>query len=141
MDVPRRWSDQLDGIAWLPRLIDKARMAQTGRLGAYLFGQSPFDRALLERLGATTPEFAAIVAASPTDDDVLRALRARGFDEARLRRWSARLPRTARFYTYLWDVDDGYVRPNAFVAFGLRVWRSVFERPVMGLLRVVLKAP
>ena len=139
--VPRRWRDQLDGIAWLPRLIDKARMADAGTLGNYLFGHSPFDRALLERLGVTTEQFASIVRSSVSDIDVLRALRARGFDEARVRRWSDRLPRTARFYTYLWDLDDGYVQPNRLLTACVRVWRVTLERPVMALLRLVLKAP
>ena len=65
LSTPRRWSDAADGIRWLPRMIDKARMASSGALGAYLFGHSPIDRALLTRLGVTTDEFAAIVAASP----------------------------------------------------------------------------
>jgi hypothetical protein len=138
--VPRRWSESLDGIAWLPRLIDKARMANDGELGAYLFGHSPFDRALLVRLGTTTDEFAAIVAGSSSDADVLATLRGRGFDEPRVRRWSARLPHTARFYTFLWDVDDGYVKPGVFGQTVLGVWRGI-ERPVMGLLRVIFKKP
>jgi len=138
--VPRRWNVALDGIAWLPRLIDKARMARSGHLGAYLFGHSPFDRALLERLGATTDEFAAIVAGAASDDDVLAALRARGFDEARLRSWSARFPHSARFFTYLWDIDDGYVRPGIVGRTALSVWRGI-ERPVMGFLRVIFTAP
>jgi len=115
-------------------------MAQRGELGAYLFGQSPFDRALLKRLGTTTAEFAAIVASAPADADVLAALRARGFDEARVKRWSARLPHTARFYTYLWDVDDGYVRPGIVMRTALSVWRRI-EHPVIGLLRAIFKAP
>jgi hypothetical protein len=138
--VPRRWSDTLDGIAWLPRLIDKARMSQSGSLGTYLFGHSPFDAALLGRLGTSTDEFAAIVDGATSDDDVLAKLRARGFDEAGVRRWSQRLPRLARFYTYLWDVDDGYVRPRAGGAVVLALWRAI-ERPVIAILRVVFKRP
>lgn len=138
--VPRRWSDTLDGIAWLPRLIDKARMAQSGALGAYLFGHSPFDAALLKRLGTTTEEFGAIVASATSDAAVLAALRSRGFDEARLALWSARLPYTARFYTLIWDVDDGYVNPNLAGRAALAIWRAV-ERPVMGAVRLIRKRP
>ena len=138
--VPRRWSETVDGIAWLPRLIDKARMAQAGSLGAYLFGHSPFDAAMLDRLGTTTDEFAAIVARTSNDAEVLAALRARGFDEARVRRWSARLPRTARFYAPLWDLDDGYAKPNVAGRVLLRAWRLV-EAPVMALLRVIVRRP
>ena len=116
-------------------------MAQSGTLGSYLFGHSPFDAALLKQLRMTTAEFAAVVAASASDGEVLEALRGRGFDEAAVRRWSARLPRSARFYTYLWDVDDGYIRPNVVVRWCLVVWRAVFERPAMGLLRRLFTAP
>jgi hypothetical protein len=138
--VPRRWSDTIDGIRWLPRLIDKAKMARFGTLGACLFGHSPFDAGLLRRFGVTTGEFAAIVAASHDDDAVLSALRARGFDEARVRRWSARLPASARFYIPIWDADDGYVKGGAFLAALVGAWRFV-ERPLMGLVRAIRKAP
>lgn len=138
--VPRRWNETLDGIAWLPRLIDKARMSNEGVLGAYLFGHSPFDRALLTRLGATTEEFAAIVAGSDTDAEVLATLRGRGFDEACVRRWSARFPQTARYFIHLWDFDDGYVKPGIVGKTVLLAWRGI-ERPVMGLLRIIFKKP
>lgn len=138
--VPRRWSDKIDGIRWLPRLIDKARMADAGTLGTYLFGQSPFDAALLRRLGTTTEEFGAIVAQSTDDDAVMARLRARGFDDARVRRWSDRLTRSAYFYIPLWDLDDGYKKPRGIGVAGLALWRVV-ERPVIAILRAVLRAP
>jgi uncharacterized protein DUF5069 len=140
LSAPRRWSDELEGIRWLPRLIDKARMAQSQRLGAYLFGHSPFDAALLRRLGVTTKDFASIVNASADDAAVLAALRARGFDEARVRRWSDRLPDAVRFYAPIWDIDDGYVRPNALGRAMIAVWRGI-ERPTMALVRLVLRSP
>ncbi len=115
-------------------------MAKAGELGAYLFGHSPFDRALLTRLGVTTDEFGAIVAGCDTDAEVLATLRGRGFDEARVRRWSARLPHTARLYIHIWDVDDGYVKPGIVGKAALTVWRGI-ERPVIGLLRFIFKKP
>jgi hypothetical protein len=138
--VPRRWNETLDGIRWLPRLIDKARMERSGRLGAYLFGHSPFDAALLRRMRVTTDEFAKIVDASPDDQSVLLALRAKGFDEARVRRWSDRLPTSARLYTSIWDADDGYTSLNPFGRALLAIWRGV-ERPIMALVRAIRKVP
>jgi hypothetical protein len=138
--APRRWSDEIDGIRWLPRLIDKAKMESGGALGAYLFGHSPIDRGLLTRLGVTTGEFAAIVAASPDDAAILAALRLRGFDEARVRRWSARLPRPYQVFIRIIDVDDGYVAPSPFARFCLRGFRAV-EHGVMGLVRRISPAP
>jgi hypothetical protein len=140
LSTPRRWSDAADGIRWLPRMIDKARMASSGALGAYLFGHSPIDRALLTRLGVTTDEFAAIVAASPDDAAVLSALRMRGFDEARVRRWSDRLPKPYQVFIRVGDIDEGYVQPSSFGRIFLRAFRAV-EHGLMGLVRLVIPAP
>lgn len=137
---PRRWSDELDGIRWLPRLIDKAKMDSGGAIGAYLFGHSPIDRALLKRLAVTTAEFATIVAASPDDAAVLAALRSRGFDEARVRRWSDRLPAPYQVFIRIIDIDDGYVAPSTLGRFFLRVLRSV-EHGLMAFVRRISPAP
>ena len=72
--VPRRWNTELDGIRWLPRLIDKARMQHRGELGSYLLGHSPVDHALLTRMGVTTAEFSEIVRQAPDDGAVPRAV-------------------------------------------------------------------
>ncbi|HEY5425095.1 MAG TPA: DUF5069 domain-containing protein, partial [Candidatus Tumulicola sp.] len=96
-------------LYWLPRLIDKARAAMAGRLGTYLFGQSPIDRGLLGALGLSHREFAAIVKNARDDDAVLAALAAR--DPAalgRARAWSDRLSATHRPFLWILDVDDGY---------------------------------
>ena len=139
--VPRRWSDEVDGIRWLPRMIDKARMRDRGELGSYLLGHSPVDYALLKRAGVTTEEFAEIVRGAPDDQAVLAALRARGgWDEARVRRWSGRFPSTYRLYIRMWDVDEGYARPTVLGAMARTILRSV-ERPAMALVRRVRRAP
>ncbi|HEY4439034.1 MAG TPA: DUF5069 domain-containing protein [Candidatus Elarobacter sp.] len=138
--IPRRWTVELDGIRWLPRMIDKARMRERGELGTYLLGHSPVDFALLTRLGVTTEEFAAIVNDAPGDDDVLAALRARGFDEARVRRWSESFPRRYRHYILMWDLDEGYRRPTTVQAVAIAAFRP-FERPAMALLRFARRAP
>lgn len=131
--APRRWSDDVDGIRWLPRLIDKARLWNRGVLGAYLFGHSPIDRALLSRLGIATDDFAAIVAASPDDGGVLAALRSRGFDEVAVRRWADRLPKPYHVLLRLIDLDEGYVEPSRFD----RAWMSAFRSAESGLMRLV----
>ena len=107
---PRRWSEELGGIRWLPRLVDKARAARAGTLGDYLFGQSPMDRALLRRLGLRHRELYELVGRPNDDAAVGAALRERvaeGVEEAR--RWSAELPRRHRLFLWLIDVDDGYL--------------------------------
>lgn len=138
--VPRRWNTEVDGIRWLPRLIDKARMQQRGELGNYLLGHSPVDRALLTRMGLTTEQFSEIVRQAPDDAAVLAAIRARGFDEARVRRWSERFTSTYRTYILMWDIDEGYVRPNGVQALGLALFKPL-EGVAMALLRRVRRAP
>jgi hypothetical protein len=138
--VPRRWNTELDGIRWLPRLIDKARMQHRGELGNYLLGHSPVDHALLTRIGLTTEQFSEIVRQSPDDAAVLDAIRAHGWDEARVRRWSARFTSTYRTYIVLWDIDEGYVRPTGVQALGLAMFKPL-EGAAMSALRLIRRAP
>jgi hypothetical protein len=122
-------------------MIDKARMRSRGQLGSYLLGHSPVDHGLLTRAGVSTEQFAAMVDAAGGDDAVLAALRAHdGWDEARVRRWSERFTVTYRRYIVLWDLDEGYLRPNAFQAFGMAVFRPI-EGATMALVRRVRRAP
>ncbi len=116
-------------------------MRERGRLGSYLLGHSPVDRAFLKRAGVSTEEFAAIVRASPDDDAVLTALRVRNsWNEASLRRWSARFPATYRFLIPLWDMDEGYQPRNPLQAFGFTVFRPI-EGAAMALFRLIRRAP
>ena len=107
---PRRWSDRVDGIRWMPRLIDKTRAALAGTLGDYLYGHSPVDRGLLRALGVRYREFSRIVNDAPDDAAVLAALQARSPKSvARARAWSARLPFTHSLFLLALDIDDGYL--------------------------------
>ncbi len=106
---PRRWSEELAGIKWLPRLIDKARAAIAGTLGDYLYGQSPLDRSLLRTLGLSYADFTDIVRGAKDDDEVLAALERNSSDKlATARAWSERLTRRHGFLLFLIDLDDGY---------------------------------
>jgi len=136
---PRRWTEELGGVRWLPRLVDKARMANRGELGVYLFGHSPVDIGLLHRLRMTTREFADVVAASPDDDAVLAALRARRWDEERLTRWSKRLPLRHPWIIGLIDRDEGYA-PMGRWTVPIVAFRAT-EGFWMRLVRLVVKAP
>lgn len=136
---PRRWNQEIGGIKWLPRLIDKTRAALAGTLGAYLYGQSPVDRALLRALAIRYRDFTRIVSNAATDDDVFREVFARSPDGVeRAREWSRTMPRRYRVLMFLLDVDDGYldawywkalraptnVAANAFTAAVKRIWPS-----------------
>lgn len=121
---PRRWSEELGGIRWLPRLIDKSRAAIAGTLSDYWYGHSPIDRGLLNALGLSYGEFTGIVrAAGDNDEAVLAALEKKvpeGVERART--WSDRLPQRQRWILFLIDLDDGY---------------NPALRPVRGIVRAI----
>jgi DNA-binding MarR family transcriptional regulator/quercetin dioxygenase-like cupin family protein len=72
---PRELDEQLEGYAWLPRMLDKARATLAGTAGRYQFG-CPVDHTCLARLGIE-PELVLDLAARHADDrDFLDALRA-----------------------------------------------------------------
>ena len=139
--IPRRWNVQVEGICWLPRMIDKARMSANGALGAYLIGNSPVDKALMRRMNVTTQDFVRIAVDHTDDAAVLAALRARpGFDEARVQRWAGRFTVRYRLFIRLWDLDEGYARPTFLQRLAIGAYRRV-ERFFSALVRVISPAP
>jgi hypothetical protein len=106
---PRRWNDTLDGVPWLPRLIDKARAVDAGTLGTYLYGQSPTDHSLLRALGLNHRRFLELVGSCADDAAVLAALAARDPQAIpRAREWGADLGRQHGWFFFILDIDDGY---------------------------------
>lgn len=71
----------LDGYAWLPRMIDKARAARAGTLGDAVH-PCPVDRRTLKHLGVAFEDFSAIIGRTETDEQVLAELRALGIPSA-----------------------------------------------------------
>jgi hypothetical protein len=49
-EAPRGLDAQLEGYAWLPRMLNKARASLAGTAGSYLFG-CPVDHTCMARLG------------------------------------------------------------------------------------------
>jgi hypothetical protein len=107
---PRRWNAEIDGVRWLARLADKARAANSGTLGTYLYGHSPFDNALLGALRLDHDAFARIVASTASDAELAGALRACDPELRRARTWSAAFPNRFGWFMSLLDIDDGYRR-------------------------------
>jgi len=72
---------ELEGYAWIPRMLDKARATIAGTQGRYLFG-CPVDHTCMARLGIA-PELVLELAGRHDDDrDVLAALQERGIPSA-----------------------------------------------------------
>ena len=79
---PRALDAELDGYAWLPRMLDKARATLAGTSGSYLFG-CPIDHTCMARLNIS-PELLLDLARRYADDqDVMNALRGHGVPSAR----------------------------------------------------------
>jgi hypothetical protein len=113
---PRRWNAAVDGVIWLPRLIDKARAQDAGTLGLYLYGQSPVDASLLRAGRIGYDDVIEAVRSSPDDAGVLAALERRAPGAtARMRAWSAKPPLQARIIFAWNDVDEGYAPPGPLV--------------------------
>src|SRR3954452_9286920 len=71
----------LEGYAWLPRMIDKARAARAGTLGDAVH-PCPVDRRCLAHLGVSFADFSAVIARTSSDAEVLDGLRALGIPTA-----------------------------------------------------------
>ena len=76
-EAPRGFEAELDGYAWLPRMLDKARANLAGTAGSYLFG-CPVDHTCMARLGIAPELVLDLAARHPDDHAVLDALRAHG---------------------------------------------------------------
>ncbi len=132
--APRRWSETLDGIRWLPRLIDKTRAQHAGTLGSYLFGQSPVDAEVLAVLGMDYATWSRIVRDSPDDGALIARLRAEFPDGVRrLCRWSDELPQRRGWHMRVLDYDDGYLETPLTRA--LRGPAHALFAPLASLLR------
>lgn len=107
--APRRWNHDVNGVVWLPRLIDKTRAYDAGTLGLYLYGQSPVDGSLLAAAGIDYEALLQSVRSSPDDAAVLREIERRAPGAtSRMQKWSASPPLSARAIFALVDADEGY---------------------------------
>jgi Domain of unknown function (DUF5069) len=71
----------LDGYAWLPRMIDKARAARAGTIGDFIY-PCPIDRACLTGLRLDAATFADVASGLARDDAILAELRRLGMPRA-----------------------------------------------------------
>jgi len=143
VEPPRRWNERIEGIPWVPRLIDKARAAQAGTLGTYLFGQSPTDGSCLRALGLRHRDLAALVRQYASDEEVIAAIAQRNpLAIERGKAWGTRYCRKYAWFFFLLDLDDGYAHPglrpfrpaitmvaNAVAWTAKRVWPAHFVEP------------
>jgi quercetin dioxygenase-like cupin family protein len=79
---PRPLDAELEGYAWLPRMLDKARATLAGTVGSYRFG-CPVDHTCMTRLGVSPALVLDLAARHADDRAVLAELRAHGIPRAR----------------------------------------------------------
>jgi mannose-6-phosphate isomerase-like protein (cupin superfamily) len=70
---PRGVDAEIEGYAWIPRMLDKARATLAGTNGSFLFG-CPVDHTCMARLGISPQLVLELAGRYPQDIDVLRAL-------------------------------------------------------------------
>ena len=78
---PRGLDAELDGYAWIPRMLDKARATLAGTNGSYLFG-CPVDHTCMARLGVSPELVLDLAGRYPDDADWLGAMREHGIPPA-----------------------------------------------------------
>lgn len=66
-DLPAK-ADAVDGIAWLPRIIEKARLKLRGEMPDDLMYGCGGDRAFMKQVKMTLPQFLTLVRDSGSDD-------------------------------------------------------------------------
>lgn len=78
---PRGLDAELEGYAWIPRMLDKARATLAGTNGSYLFG-CPVDHTCMARLGVSPELVLDLAGRYPDDTEWLSAMRERGIPPA-----------------------------------------------------------
>ena len=75
---PRDGDMKLDGMIWLPRMIDKAQLSSDGKLAKLgLAYPCPNDKIMLQNLSISADDFKKIVTSSNTDGEVITKLKSR----------------------------------------------------------------
>lgn len=78
---PHPLDAELEGYAWIPRMLDKARATLAGTNGTYLFG-CPVDHTCMARLGIGPELVLDLAGRYGEDTQVLKALRQHGIPSA-----------------------------------------------------------
>lgn len=106
---PRRWSESLGGLIWLPRLIDKVRAFQAGTLGAYAY-PSALDRSFMRSFHLTPALIERLVRENSSEESLGRAVRALiPMTDEEIDHRTELFRRNYRLAFALLDRDDGYI--------------------------------
>lgn len=116
--MPRSGLDEIDGVVWLPRMIDKARRyiehgESSRRFDGYLYGENDFiDARALRFLRMSDSAFTSIVREHADDVEAGRVAIARsGRTQEQCRAFSAKLKRGMHGFALL-EADEGRMPPG-----------------------------
>lgn len=107
---PRRWSESLAGLIWLPRLIDKVRAFQAGTLGTYAY-PSALDQSFMRRFHITPALIEQLARETATDDAIGAAIRHHiDLADEEIEAHCTAFRKQYRLAFAVLNRDDGYVR-------------------------------
>lgn len=116
--MPRSGLDEIDGMVWLPRMIDKARRyiecgESSRRFDGYLYGENDFiDARVLRFLRLSDSAFASIVRENTDDAEAGRvAIAHSGRTPEQCRAFSAKLKRGMHDFALL-EADEERMPPG-----------------------------
>ena len=95
-NYPRSGREQVGGVVFLARTIDKMRAFVNGTAGEYNSHRGLSNR-VFNLFGVTPEQFEQAVRENPTDEGVLQWLNEHG----KLRRWTEKRQAVAEFYLFL----------------------------------------
>lgn len=118
--MPRPWRDELLGLVFLPRMLEKGRRVLAGMrhgrnlMNGYLFGNFDYaDRGLLKFLRTRDARVLELLRGSDDDAAVAATLiQESGRSTAEIRAWSRRFRRINAPFTAMWDADEGRRAPG-----------------------------
>ena len=92
-EFPRSPLEELDGLPWLPRMIDKVRALQAGMIGEYTPFPCGGDRGFLEAVGVAAASLKEVIDGGAGDAEIARWVRAHAADglDGRLAAYRERL--------------------------------------------------
>ena len=81
-EVPRSPYEELDGVPWLGRLVDKYRAMQAGLLGEYIPYPCGGDRGFLATVGLDADGLGKVIQDGATDEEIVAWVKANWSSEA-----------------------------------------------------------
>lgn len=130
--MPCSGREQIGGLVWLPRMIQKARrIVDTGAQGKevdqYIFGRhDPADAQVLRFLGISDEEVLDVVRAIPDDDAAaLQLISMSAKTPAQCAAFSRRFGALMRPFLAMMDADEGRRKPGTLTSLLFWFYNSV----------------